>query len=117
MTRLYTAIFLVLSLLLSFGCSSIPSGTERIADLQKNGAARIGQSVVIVGMADNKTPLSSFRIIKVYQNEDFIWVVLPEGAEEPPQGMNIRVAGTFQQKEFSVIGKVFCIEATKITME
>jgi hypothetical protein len=117
MKRLCTAIFLVLSLLLSFGCSSIPSGTESIIELQKKGAERLGQNVIVVGMADSKTPLSSFRMLKVYQNEEFIWVTLPEGAEEPPQGVDIRVTGALQQKEFNIIGKVLYIEATKVAME
>jgi len=117
MKRLCTVSFLVLPLLLSFGCSSIPSGTESITELQKKGAERLGQNVIVVGMADTRTNLSSFRMLKVYQNESFIWVMRPEGAEEPPQGMNIRVTGVLQQKEFTVIGKVFYIEATKIAME
>ena len=117
MKNLCTAIFLVLALLLTFGCSSIPSGTDVITDLQKKGAAAIGQNVVVVGMADNKTPLSSFRMIKLYQGQDYIWVILPEGAEEPPQGMTVRVTGTIQEKEFTVIGKAVHIEATKIAME
>jgi len=112
-----SAVFLILSLLLFFGCSSIPSGTDKITDLQTKGAERLGQNVIVVGMADTKTPLSSFRMFKVYQNEDFIWVTLPEGAEEPPQGMTVRAAGVLQQKEFTVIGKVFYVEATKISME
>jgi hypothetical protein len=56
-------------------------------------------------------------MFKLYQNENFIWVTLPEDAEEPPQGMNVRAAGVLQEKEFSVIGKVIYVEATKITME
>jgi hypothetical protein len=117
MKNIYLAVFLILSLLILFGCSSIPSGTDKITDLQKQGAQRLGQNVVVVGMADTKTPLSSFRMFKLYQNENFIWVTLPEDAEEPPQGMNVRAAGVLQEKEFSVIGKVIYVEATKITME
>ena len=56
-------------------------------------------------------------MIKLYQNQDFIWVILPEGTEEPPQGMTVRVTGTIQEKEFTVIGKAVHIEATKIEME
>ncbi len=112
-----TAVLLVLSLLLISGCSSIPSGTDAIRDLQKKGAEAIGQNVIVVGMADTKTPLSSFRVIKVYQGQEFIWVVLPEGAEEPPQGLNVRVTGAIQEREFPVVGKALCIEAKKIMME
>jgi len=117
MKNIYVAAFLVLSLLLLFGCSSVPSGTEKIVDLQKQGASRLGQNVIVVGMADTKTPLSSFRMFKLYQDENFIWVTLPEGAEEPPQGMTVRAAGVLQQKEFNVIGKVIYVEAAKVTME
>jgi hypothetical protein len=117
MKNFYVAVILVLSLLLLFGCSSVPSGTDKITNLVKQGAERLGQNVVVVGMADTKTPLSSFRMFKLYQDSDFIWVTLPEGAEEPPQGMNVRAAGVLQQKEFNVIGKVFYVEATKVTME
>lgn len=117
MQNLYTSVFLILALLLSYGCSSIPSGTDKIVDLQKDGAARLGQNVTVVGMADVKTPLSSFRLFKLYQGQNFIWVELPEGAEEPPQGMNVRVTGAMQEKEFAIIGKVIHIEATKVAME
>lgn len=117
MKNLYTAVFLMVALMLSYGCSSIPAGTDKIVDLEKSGAARLGQNVTVVGMAETKTPLSSFGMFKLYQNQNFIWVALPEGAEEPPQGMNVRVAGVIQEKEFTIIGKAFYIEASKITME
>lgn len=117
MKRSCTAVLLVVSLLLISGCSSIPSGTDAIRDLQKKGKDAIGQNVIVVGMADTKTPLSSFRAIKIYQDQDFIWVALPQGVEEPPQGLNVRVTGTIQEREFPVVGKVLCVEATKIMME
>jgi hypothetical protein len=118
MKKPYAAAFLGLLLLFSIGCSSIPSGTERIDELLKNAASRIGQDVVVVGMADTKTPMSSFKMFKIYQkNNQNIWVLRPEGTEEPPQGVSVRVSGPLQEKEFKVIGKVYYIEATKVRME
>jgi len=104
-------------LLFSFGCSSTPSGTISIGDIQKNAAERIGQNVVVVGMADTRTPLSSFRMFKLYDGNRYLWVTLPQSAEEPPQGISVRVSGTLQQKEFNIIGKVYYIESTKVAME
>jgi len=117
MKKLCSAALIGFLLLISFGCSSIPSGTESIKDLQKNAASRIGQEVIVVGMADTKTPMSSFRMFKLYQDSDFVWVTLPEGQEEPPQGINVRVTGPMQQKEFELIGKVYYLEASKVRME
>jgi hypothetical protein len=104
-------------LLFSFGCSSTPPGTISIGDIQKNVAERIGQNVVVVGMADTRTPLSSFRMFKLYDGNQYLWVTLPQSAEEPPQGISVRVSGTLQQKEFNIIGKVYYIESTKVAME
>lgn len=104
-------------LLLSISCSSVPSGTDRIDELQKNAASRLGQNVTVVGMAETKTPMSSFRMFKVYQDEKNLWVKLPDGTDEPPQGVNVRVIGPLQQKEFNLIGKVYYIEANKVRME
>ncbi len=117
MKKLCAAAFIGLLLLLSISCSSIPAGTEKISDLQKNGASRLGQSVVVVGMADNRSAMSSFHMFKLYQDNDFIWATIPEGKEEPPQGLNVRVTGPLQQKEFNVIGKVYYIESTQLKME
>ena len=117
MTKVSTAVFLGLCLLISFGCSSTPSGTIAVRDLQKNPAQYLGQNVVAVGMADTRTPLSSFRMFKLYSDSDFVWVALPEGAEEPMQGAMIRVTGTMQQKEFNIIGKSYYIEAAKVNVE
>ena len=117
MKKLSTAAFLGLWLLFYLGCSSTPSGTIAIGDIQKNAADRLGQNVVVVGMADTRTPLSSFRMFKLYDGSKYLWVMLPESAEEPPQGVNVRVFGTLQQKEFNIIGKVFYIQSTKVAME
>ena len=102
-------------LLISIACSSIPKGTESIDQLQKNAAARIGQNVIVVGMAETKTPMasSSFKMFKVYQDNNSMWVTLQPGTEMPPQGVNVRVSGTLQQKQFSVIGQVYYIEANQ----
>jgi len=117
MKKLFTAVFLGLWMLISLGCSSTPSGTISIGDIQKNAASRLGQNVVVVGMADTRTPLSSFRMFKLYDGSQYLWVTLPESAEEPPQGVNVRVTGALQQKEFNIIGKVYYIESTKVAME
>ncbi len=117
MKKLSTAVLLGLWLFIALGCSSTPPGTISVGDIQKNPAERLGQNVVVVGMADTRTPLSSFRMFKLYNGTQSIWVTLPESAEEPPQGITVRVTGTLQQKEFTVIGKSFYIEATKVAME
>jgi hypothetical protein len=117
MKKLVTAGFWGLWLLFSLACSSTPSGTISIDDIQKNEAERLGQNVVVVGLVDNRTPLASFKMFKLYSGSKSIWASIPEDAEEPPQGMTVRVFGTLQQKEFSVVGKVFYIESTKIAME
>jgi hypothetical protein len=117
MKKLSTAVILGLWLLISLGCSSTPPGTISVADLQKTAAERIGQEVVVVGMADTRTPLSSFRMFRLYNGNQYIWVARPESTEEPPQGIKVRVFGTLQEKEFTVIGKAFYIQATKVAME
>jgi hypothetical protein len=111
------AAFISFLLLLSISCSSIPAGTEKITELQKNAASSLGKEVVVVGLAETKTPMSSFKMFKLYQDNAYIWATVPEGKEEPPQGINVRAAGPLQQKEFNVIGKVYYIETTKLTME
>jgi hypothetical protein len=103
--------------LFSLGCSSVPSGTEAIGDIQKNGAQRIGQNVVVVGMAETKTPMSSFKMFKIYDDQKYIWVSIPESIPMPPQGVSVRVTGALQQNDFNVIGKIVYIDATKVAME
>jgi hypothetical protein len=117
MKKLCVATFIGVLLLLTFGCSSTPEGTIAISELEKTAASRLGQEVVVVGMAETKTPLSSFRMFKLYKGNDAFWSSIPEGAEEPPQAIKVRVTGILQQKDFSIVGKIFYIEATKIRME
>jgi len=117
MKKIITAVILCMWLLFFLGCSSIPSGTVPIGDLQSKGTERIGQNVVVVGLAETRTAMSSFRMFKVYQGGNFLWVLLPEGTEMPPQGVNVRVSGPLQEKEFTVIGKTVYIEATSVRME
>ena len=117
MKKLSPAVLLGAWLLVSLGCSSTPPGTISIGDIQKNAQERLGQNVVVVGMADTRTPLSSFRMFKLYDGSRYIWVKRSESVEEPPQGINVRVFGTLQQKEFNVIGKVFYIDSNKVAME
>jgi hypothetical protein len=110
-----TAVFICLLLLLLIGCSSTPSGTDTIKELQKNGASKIGQNVVVVGVSETKVNQS--KMFKVYKGGDFIWATVPEGRDDPPQGLTVRVSGQLQQKEISLVGKVFYIETTEIKFE
>lgn len=116
MKKLCIAVFLGLWLLFLFSCSS-SSGTTNIDDLLKKGAQRLGEDVVVVGMAETKTPLSTFRMFKLYEGQKSIWVSLPESASMPPQAARVRVSGVLGQKEFNVVGKVFYIEAIKVSVE
>ncbi len=117
MKKVCAAALVSLLLLLSISCSSIPAGTEKITDLQKNGASKLGKEVIVVGMADNRSSMSSFRLFKLYQGNDFIWAKVPEGKEEPPQGINVRVTGPLQKQKFEVIGEVYFVDSTKLAME
>ena len=117
MKKICTAVLLGLSLLLLIGCSSTPAGTEKIRDLLKDPESILGKEVVSVGLAETKTPLSSFRMFKLYDRGDFIWIKFPETVEEPPQGIKVRVYGNLLQGEFNIIGKVYYIEANKVAME
>jgi hypothetical protein len=117
MKKLSTAVFLGLWILVSLGCSSTPSGTMAVKDLQESIADRIGQDVVVVGMADTRTPMASFKMFKLSSGNNYVWASIPEDAEEPPQGLKVRVTGTVQQKEFPAMGNVVFIESTKVGME
>jgi len=117
MKMLFTVAVLGLWLLSSIGCSSLPSGTIAIKDAIADPEGQLGVEVVLVGMAETKTEMSSFGMFKLYQDNDSIWVTLPEGTEEPPQGIKVRVSGILQQKEFTLIGEVYYILATKVEME
>ncbi len=116
MKKLGTAAFL-LWLLLSFGCSSTPSGTDKISDLLANGASRLGQNVTVVGMAETKTGYSSMKMFRLFSDSTSIWVLRNDETEEPPQGYKVRVVGTLQQKEVNALGKIICIDAKNVSME
>jgi hypothetical protein len=116
MKKIFTAVLLGLWLLFSIGCS-VPSGTEKIEDLNKNAASMIGKQIVCVGLTETKTSLSSFRMFKISQGTRWFWVKYPEGTEEPPQGTKVRVHGAVQESQFNVVGKQFFIQATKVEME
>ena len=117
MKKFCAATVVCLLLLLSFGCSSTPSGTVAIKDLQKNAATQLGQNVVVVGMAELKTPNAPSKMFRISRDNHYFWVSLPESASEPPQGSDVRVSGTLQQKEFNLIGKVYYIQANKVKLE
>ncbi len=117
MKNFSTGALFFLSFLFFIGCSSIPSGTDEIKDIMANASEKLGQEVTVVGTAETRTSMATFQLFKVYQGGDFIWVTLPEGEENPPQGIKIRVIGTLGEKEFNIIGKVFYIEPKEILME
>jgi hypothetical protein len=117
MKKTFTAVLLGVWLLFSIGCSSIPSGTEKIEDLKKNAASMLGKNVVCVGLTETKTSLSSFRMFKISQGSNWFWVKYPEGGEEPPQGTKVRVSGTMLESQFNIIGQAYFIQATKVAME
>jgi hypothetical protein len=117
MKKFITTAFLGLWLLSSLGCSSIPSGTVAIKDLLADPEEQLGVEVVLVWTAEIRTEMSTFGMFKLYQGNDFVWVTLPEDTEEPPQGIKVRVSGILQQKEFTIIGEVYYLMATKVAME
>jgi hypothetical protein len=117
MKKLLTAVIVGSLLVFLISCSSTPSGTEKIKDLLKNPEEILGKEVVSVGLAETKTSLSSFRMFKLYDGGDFIWVKFPDTVEEPPQGVKVRVSGNLLEGTFNIIGKVYYIEASKVAME
>ncbi len=117
MKKILAAVLLGLWLLFSIGCSSTPAGTEKITNLLKDPESILGKEVVTVGIAETKTPLTTFKMFKLYDGSDFIWVKYPETVEEPPQGIKVRVFGNLLQGEFTIIGKVYYLEASKVAME
>jgi hypothetical protein len=117
MKKIFAAVLLGSLLLILMGCSSTPEGTDSLKDIVKNPAEKLGKNVVVVGLAETKTSLSSFRMFKLFDDGYNIWVKYPESVEEPPQGINVRVFGILQQGEFNIIGKVYYIDATKVAME
>ena len=116
MKKMVTAAFLIW-LLLSLGCSSTPSGTDKISDLQANAAARLGQNVTVVGTAETKTGFSSMKMFKLFDGGKSIWVLRNDETEEPPQGIKVRVVGTLQQQDFKAIGNAMYIDAKSVSME
>ena len=117
MKKLLAAVLIGIWLLFSIGCSSTPTGTDKIANLLKDPESILGKDVVTVGTAETKTPLTTFRMFKLYDGATYIWVKYPQTVEEPPQGIQVRVFGKLLQGEFTVIGKVYYIEADKVAME
>jgi hypothetical protein len=117
MKKLCGATIIGLWLLISFGCSSTPPGTISVKDLVKNSATQVGQHVVVVGMSEIQTSNAPPRMFRVFKSSDYLWVELPEDASEPPEGVDIRISGTLQQKEFPLLGKVYYIQADKVSLE
>jgi hypothetical protein len=118
MKKLCMAVFLSVCLLITLSCSSTPSGTTPVGDLAKKETELLGQKVVVVGMAETKTALSSFQMFRVFKGGDSIWVAFPETESMPPQGLKVRVTGTLQKKKFTGIPTdQLYIEATTVDME
>jgi hypothetical protein len=117
MKRSSAAVWFILCLLVSFGCSSTPSGTIAVSELQKNPIKYLGQHVAVVGTADIHTESLAPQMLKLCHKYDCIWVSRPESTYYPDQGRLIRVTGTFQQKRFNLIGEVYYIEADDIDVE
>jgi hypothetical protein len=117
MRKLIPAVILCICILLTFGCSSTPSGTVSVKEILQNGAAKVGQNVVVVGTAEMKHPLSAFHMFRLYNKDQNIWVQVPKTDDDPAQGMEVRVTGMVQKKTFQLIGDVIYIEATKVAVE
>jgi hypothetical protein len=116
MKKSCTAVFLGLCLLILIGCSSTPSGTIAVRDIQKDAAKYLGQTVVVVGTAEIKTPLAP-KMIRLFNEYDAVYVELSDAVTAPPQGYKIRVTGTLKHGKRNIIGEVDYIEAAKIQME
>jgi hypothetical protein len=116
--RTSAAVFLILCLLISFGCSSTPSGTIAIRVLQKDAAKYLGKNVVVVGSADirGSAPLAP-QMFKLSNKDGYIWVSRPESAYSPDQERQVRVTGILQQKRLNIFGEVYYIEASKVEVE
>lgn len=119
MKMVCVAVFLSAWLLITLGCSSIPTGTLAIEDIAAREAELIGQNVVVVGTAEIMTNMSTFDMFKVYQGGDFIWVSFnPDTVTMPPQGYDVRVTGTLGKKKFtSMPDEQLYIDATSVEME
>ncbi len=116
MKKLVAAAFL-LGLLFLAGCSSTPSGADNLIDVIENAASRVGQKVVVVGTSETKTGFSSEGLFQLFVGTKSIWVQRNEEIEEPPQATKIRVEGTLQKKTFNIVGEVYYIDATSVSME
>jgi len=119
MKKFSAAVLAGLLLLISTGCSSTPSGTVAVKDLQQNIEQQVGQKVVVVGKTDTRTAgMSAVKLFKVYKGTDSVWASVPEGEVEPPHGVEVRVTGVVQSKEFpGGIGQRFFIDSETVNME
>ena len=119
MKKFSTAILLGLLLMVFSGCSSAPEGTVAIKDLQQNIDQRIGEEVVVVGTTDTGVAgMSSAKLFRLYRGNDAVFASVPEGTQEPPQGVRVRVTGVVAKKDFhGGIGERVYIEARSVRME
>jgi hypothetical protein len=117
MKKSSAAVLLCMCLLISIGCSSAPSGTVAVHDLQPANAAKyLGQNIVVVGSAEIRSPRSPemFRLTDKYE---YIWVLRQESTSKPPQGYKVQVTGTLKKGQQNLIGDVYYIDATKVEMD
>ncbi|MDR0843440.1 MAG: hypothetical protein LBP68_08490 [Acidobacteriota bacterium] len=119
MKKISASILLVLLSVVFVGCSSTPEGTVAIKDLAQNIEQKIGQKVVVVGIADTQVSgMSAVKLFKLYKGNDNVWVSYQEGREAPPQSEKVRVTGVVQEKEFSAgVGKKIFIQSESVSME
>lgn len=105
-------------ILITPGCSSTPPGTIPIGDLVEKEAELLDRNVVVVGIAETVSAMSSFNMFRVYNRGDYVWVVFPDTLSMPPQGEKIRVGGKLGRKKFSGISKEqLYIDATSVSLE
>ncbi|MDR1727225.1 MAG: hypothetical protein LBT74_04755 [Acidobacteriota bacterium] len=114
-----TAVSLGLALMAFAGCSSTPEGTVPLGELAQGIEKQVGRTVVVVGTVDTGVPgMSAVKLFKLYKGTDYVWASFPEGGEEPPQSVKVRVTGVVAEQEFSGgVGKKVYVKSESVTME
>lgn len=105
-------------LLISQGCSTVPSDALSVSDILQKETELLDQNVVVVGRAETQTAMSKFNMFKLYRGNETVWVEFPDTAQMPPQAELVRVEGTLKRKKFTAMPEEeFYIEATKVALE